>query len=154
MVEDFLKLWIRSLILLLLTFSITKGLIQWLKLILFTVGKSIWRAFFQNNWGIQVLLRGKWKEKAGKTVETLSLGSEVFVLRTSTGREPFSVLICLDATKFVLPSVSTLKEAICPNICLKTRLQRAESSLPVDVRAQNVAAFLKDALFSLSRRPS
>lgn len=154
MVEDFLKLWIRSLILLLLTFSITKGLIQWLKLILFTVGKSIWRAFFQNNWGIQALLRGKWKEKAGKTVETLSLGSEVFVLRTPTGREPFSVLICLDATKFVLPSVSTLKEAICPNICLKTQLQRAKSSLPVDVRAQNVAAFLKDALFSLSRRPS
>ena len=115
MVEDFLKLWIRSLILLLLTFSITKGLIQWLKLILFTVGKSIWRAFFQNNWGIQALLRGKWEEKARKTVETLSLGSEVFVLRTSTGREPFSVLICLDATKFVLPSVSTLKDAICPN---------------------------------------
>ena len=148
MVEDFLKLWIRSLILLLLTFSITKGLIHWLKLILFTVGKSIWRAFFQINWGIQALLWGKWEEKARKTVE------HWVVQCTSTGSEPFSVLICLDATKFVLPSVFTLNEAIYPNICFKTRFKRAKISLPVDVRAQNVAAFLKDTLFSLSRRHS
>ena len=73
---------------------------------------------------------------------------------TSTGSEPFSVLICLDATKFVLPSVFTLNEAIYPNICFKTRFKRAKISLPVDVRAQNVAAFLKDTLFSLSRRHS
>ena len=87
-------------------------------------------------------------------METMSFGSEVFVRSSLTGGEPFSVLICLDATKFVLPIVFTLKEAICPNICLKTRLKRAKIPLPVDVRAQNVAAFLKDALFSLSRRHS
>ena len=81
----------------------------------------------------------------------MSFGSEVFVRSSLTGGEPFSVLICLDATKFVLPIVFTLKEAICPNICLKTRLKRAKIPLPVDVRAQNVAAVLKDALFSLSR---
>ena len=152
MVEDFLKLWIRSLILLLLTFSITKGLIQWLKLILFTVGKSIWRAFFQNNWGIQALLRGKWEEKARKTAETLSLGSEVFVRRTSTGRELFCVLICLDAPNLFCQVSLLLKTRFARTA--ETRLKRAKSSLPVDVRAQNVAAFLKDALFSLSRRHS
>ena len=87
-------------------------------------------------------------------METLCFGSEVFVRRTLTGSEPFSGLVCLDATQFVLPSVFTLKEAICPNICLKTRFKRAKIPLPVDVRAQNVAAFLKDSLFSLPRRHS
>ena len=87
-------------------------------------------------------------------METLSLGSEVFVRSTSTRSEPFSVLKCLDATKFVLPSFFTLKEAICSNICLKTRLERAKSPLPVDVRSENVAAFLKDSLFGLPRRHS
>ena len=61
--------------------------------------------------------------------------------RKSTGSEPFSVLICLDATKFVLPSVFTLKEAICSNIYLKTRLERAKSPLPVDVRSKRRCFF-------------
>ena len=94
------------------------------------------------------------EKRRQERLETLSFGSEVFVRRASTGSEPFSFLICLDATKFVLPSVFTLKEAVCPNICLRTRLKRAKSPLPVDVRAQNVAAFLKDSLFSLPRRHS
>ena len=36
---------------------------------------------------------------------TGSLSSEVFERRTSIGSEPFSLLICLGATKFVLLSV-------------------------------------------------
>ena len=52
----------------------------------------------------------------------------------STGSEPFSLLICLDATKFVLLSVFTLIETICPRNCSKSRLRSAKSPLPVDVR--------------------
>ena len=50
------------------------------------------------------------------------------------GSEPFSSLICLGATKFVLLSVFTLKETVCPKICSKSRLKSAKGSLPVDVR--------------------
>ena len=59
------------------------------------------------------------------------LSSDVFERRTSTGREPFSLLICLDATKFVLLSVFTLKEKICLKSCSKSRLKSAVSQLPV-----------------------
>ena len=53
----------------------------------------------------------------------------------STESEPFSlVLICLGTTKFVLLSVFTLKETICPKICSKSRLKSAKNLLPVDVR--------------------
>ena len=38
----------------------------------------------------------------------------------------FSLLICLDATKFVLLAVFTLIETICPNICSKSRLKIAK----------------------------
>jgi len=63
-----------------------------------------------------------------------SLGSDVFERRTSTGSEPFSLLVSLDATVFVLPSVLILIETICPKICLKLRLKCAKSPFPVDVR--------------------
>ena len=51
-----------------------------------------------------------------------------------TGSEPFSLLICLDATKFVLLSVFILKETICPRICSKSRPKSAKNPLAVDVR--------------------
>ena len=63
-----------------------------------------------------------------------SLSGDVFERRTSTGSEPFSLLICLDATKFVFLSVFTLKETICPRICSKSRPISAKTPLPVDVR--------------------
>ena len=63
-----------------------------------------------------------------------NLTSDVFEGRTSTGSELFSLLICLHATKFVLLSVFTLIETICPKICLKSRPRSAESSLPVNAR--------------------
>ena len=66
----------------------------------------------------------------------------VFERRTSTGSEPFSLLICLDATIFVLLSVLTLIETICPKICSKSGFKSAKSPLPVDVASlKNVAAF-------------
>ena len=49
------------------------------------------------------------------------------------GSESFSLLICLDTTKFVLLSVFTLKETICYKICSKSWPQIAKSPLPVDV---------------------
>ena len=63
-----------------------------------------------------------------------SLSSDVFERRTSTGSDPFSLLISLDATIFVLPSVLILTETICPKICSKSRLKSAKSPFPVDVR--------------------
>ena len=63
-----------------------------------------------------------------------SLCRNVFERRTLTGSGPFSLLICLDATKFVLLSVFTLKETICPRICSKSRPKSAKTPLPVDVR--------------------
>ena len=60
----------------------------------------------------------------------------------STGSEPFSLLICLDATKFVLLRVFTVIETICPRICSKSRPRSAKSLFPVDVRrsVKNVVA--------------
>ena len=63
-----------------------------------------------------------------------NLSSDVFERRTSTGSEPFPLLISLDATIFVLPSVLILIETICPKICSKSRLKSAKRPLPVDVR--------------------
>ena len=63
-----------------------------------------------------------------------SLSSDVFERHKSTGSEPFSLLISLDATVFVLPSVLILIETICPKICSKLRLKSAKSQFPVDVR--------------------
>ena len=62
-----------------------------------------------------------------------SLSSDVFERRTSTGSKPFSLLVSLDATIFVLPSVLIPKETICPKICSKSRLKCAKSPFPVDV---------------------
>ena len=45
-----------------------------------------------------------------------------------------SLLIRLDATKFVWLSVCTLIETICPKFFSKSRLKSAKSPLPVDVR--------------------
>ena len=42
--------------------------------------------------------------------------------------------MCLGTTKFVLLSVFTLKEIICPKICSKSPLKSAKGSLPVDER--------------------
>ena len=63
-----------------------------------------------------------------------SLSNDVFERRTSTGSEAFSLLISLDAATFVLLSVLTLIETICPKICSKSRLKSAKSPLPVDPR--------------------
>ena len=63
-----------------------------------------------------------------------SLSSDVFARRTSTGSEPFSLLVSLDVTVFILPSVLILIETICPKICSKSRLKSAKCPLPIDVR--------------------
>ena len=63
-----------------------------------------------------------------------SLSSDVFERRTSTGSEPFSLLVSLYATVFVLPSVLILIETICSKICSKSRLKCAKSPFPVHVR--------------------
>ena len=74
-----------------------------------------------------------------------SFSSDVFERRTSTGSEPFSSLNCLDAIKFVLLRVFTLIEAICANICLKSRLKSAK----VYVRLMSVTQMQRRSLNSL-----
>ena len=49
----------------------------------------------------------------------------VFERRTPTGREAFSVLLCLDDTKFGLLSVFTLLEMICLKVWAKPQLKNA-----------------------------
>ena len=72
-----------------------------------------------------------------------SLSSAVFEGRTSTGGEPFSLLISLDAKIFVLPSVFILIETICPNICLKPQLKSAKSPLPFNMCRSNTSLLIK-----------
>ena len=67
-------------------------------------------------------------------VETLgNLSKDVFERRTSTGSEVFSLLICLDANKFVLLSFSSLKKTIYPRVSTEPLPNDTKSPLPVDV---------------------
>ena len=50
--------------------------------------------------------------------------------RTETGRKAFSLFIDVDVTKFVLMSVITHIEAICPKILTKPQPKNAKRSLP------------------------
>ena len=80
-----------------------------------------------------------------------SLRRDVFEGCTSTGSEPFTLLIRLDATKFVFLSVFTLKETICPRICSKSLLKSGKTRLPVDVRCSKTS-LLKLPNLALFRR--
>ena len=63
-----------------------------------------------------------------------SLSKDVFEGRTSTGSEPFSLFICLDANKFVLLSFFSLMRRIYPRVSNKPLPNNAKGPLPVDVR--------------------
>ena len=80
-----------------------------------------------------------------------SLSSTVTFL--SDARQPevsfFSLLICLDATKFVWLSVFTLTETICPKVCSKSQLKCAKISLRIDVRCSK-RSLLNYLLFKTS----
>lgn len=56
-----------------------------------------------------------------------NLSRGAFERRTPTGSEAFSVLICLDATKFGLLSVFTLLETTGLNVWAKPLLKNARS---------------------------
>ena len=62
-----------------------------------------------------------------------SLSKDVFEGRTSTGSEPFSLFICLDANKFVLLSFFSLIKTIYQRVSTKPLPHDAKSPLPVDV---------------------
>ena len=63
-----------------------------------------------------------------------NLSKDVFERRTSTGSKVFSLLICLDANKFVLLSFSSLIKTIYPRFSTEPLPNDAKSPLPVDVR--------------------
>ena len=63
-----------------------------------------------------------------------NLSKDVFERRTSTGSEAFSLLICLDANKFVLQSFFSLIKTIYPRVATEPLPNDAKSPLPVEVR--------------------
>ena len=63
-----------------------------------------------------------------------SLSRDVFERCTSTGSELFSLLVCLDANKFVLLSFFSPLKTIYSRVSTKPLPNDAKSSLPVDVR--------------------
>ena len=63
-----------------------------------------------------------------------SLSKDVFERRMSIGSEAFSIFICLDADKFVLPSFFSLIKTIYPRVSTKPLPNDAKSPLPADVR--------------------
>ena len=79
-----------------------------------------------------------------------SLSSDAFERFTSTGSDPFSPLIFLDATILVLLSVFTPRETICPRIYSKSRPRSSESPLPVDMRRSKTPLQLRNDLLAFS----
>ena len=79
-----------------------------------------------------------------EVIEVAIKSRTVFARRNSTVNEPLSLLICLDATKFVLLSLSffTLIQKICPTVWAKSLLKNAKSPFPVGLHHSN-ASFLK-----------
>ena len=69
---------------------------------------------------------------------------------TPTGSESIPLLLCLDATKFVLLTVFTLTETICPKMWWQLRSKNITSPLPVDVR-RSKTPLLK--LLNYSKKP-
>ena len=79
-----------------------------------------------------------------------SLSSDASERFTSTGSDPFSPLIFLDATILVLLSVFTPRETICPRIYSKSRPRSSESPLPVDMRRSKTPLQLRNDLLAFS----
>ena len=63
-----------------------------------------------------------------------NLSKNVFEPHTSTGSEAFSLLICLDANKFVLLSFFSLIKTIYQRVSTEPLPNDAKSPLPVEVR--------------------
>ena len=80
-----------------------------------------------------------------------SLSKDVFEGRTSTGSEPFSLFICLDANKFVLLSFFSLIKRIYPRVSNKPLPNDAKGPLPVDVR-RSTTLLLKLPIRKVMRR--
>ena len=81
-----------------------------------------------------------------------SLSRDVFERSTSTGSELFSLLVCLDANKFVLLSLFSPLKTIYSRVSTKPLPNDAKSSLPVDVR-RSKTLLLKLPIKSLSEVP-
>ena len=62
-----------------------------------------------------------------------------FWRRTSTGSEPFPLLICLEPPNLYCIFFLTVIETICPKMCSKSRLKSAKSLLPADVRGSKTS---------------
>ena len=75
-----------------------------------------------------------WKPCKHQNLTLGSLSRDVFERRTLIGSELFSLLVCLDANKFVLLSFFSPLKTIYSRVSTKPLPNDAKSSLPVDVR--------------------
>ena len=64
----------------------------------------------------QVQSDGAVSSSYGRKTVNRELNIDVFERRTSTGSEPFSIFICLDANKFVLLPFVSLIKTIYPRV--------------------------------------
>ena len=66
-------------------------------------------------------------------------GSEGAKQLTSTGSEVFSLLLCLDAAKYVFLIILTLIETNCEKILQKSLPNNSKRPLPVDLRRSEMS---------------
>lgn len=81
-----------------------------------------------------------WNVHEGKKTELMSKRAKMMLFEDelegtigSFGSDVLSLLICFEATKFVLLSVFILIGTICPKIWVKSMRKNAKSPFPVDV---------------------
>ena len=93
----------------------------------------------------------------GREVRVLTIGNlskDVFERRTSTGSEAFSLLICLDANKFVLLSFFSLIKMIYQRVSTEPLPNDAKSPLQVEVRRSKTLLLKLPILYVLARKRS
>ena len=81
-----------------------------------------------------------------------NLSKDVFERRTSTGSEAFSLLICLDANKFVLLSFFSLIKTIYQRVSTEPLPNDAKSPLPVEVRRSKTLLLKLPNTSAMTRR--
>ena len=94
---------------------------------------------------------GLTKRVQRKLVESVSI--DVLGRRKSTGSVPFFILVCLDATKFLLLNVFTRIQTICLKIWASLLPKSAKHPLPVDVRRSKTSLLKSSTVNSVLRLP-
>ena len=94
-------------------------------------------SFLMQKLSVPINLHRCWPHESKHSIGSLS--NDVVERRTSAESEPFSFLICLYATLFVLLSVFIPIETSCWKMCSKSQPKIAQSPLPVVVRCSKTS---------------